>query len=66
MNGRLATHEELKVMYRDRVIELQLYKKIAKSLIYMVDELNLSKCGENSKLRKKIREFKPLLEGEIK
>ena len=40
-------------MYRDRVIELQLYKKIAKSLIYMVDELNLSKCGENSKLRKK-------------
>ena len=41
--------------------ELQTYKKIAKELIYMVDELNLSKCGENSKVRKKIREFKTLL-----
>ena len=47
------------------LIELDDYKKIAKSLIYLVDELNLSKCGENSKVRKKIREFKILL-GEIK
>ena len=65
MSDREATHNELKVMYCDRVIELQAYKKIAKDLLVMVDEWNLTKCGENSKVRKKIREFKTVL-GEIK
>ena len=47
---------------KNALSELKAFKSIAKDLLVMVDEWNLTKCGKGSKVRDKIHDFKILFE----